>query len=125
MLEHSLDKLKGIKGYLGSAIADYKGEILLSHTNDMNISKEDFAIIMGTINDIFRDAHTASASLDLGQNKEMTVETETASIITLCSGIDSKVHIHIFAIFDKDGNSALGRLTLKKILPKVVEEIAS
>ena len=123
MLNNALDRLKDIKGYMGSAICDYKGEVLVEDIATLDTSKEDYEIIMGTFNDIFRDAHKASRSLDLGRTEEMTIETEKSTIITVCSGEETRAHIHLYAIFDKDGNANLGKLTLKKIVPAVLDEL--
>ncbi len=41
-----------------------------------------------------------------------------------CSGEESRVHLHMFAVFQADGNVALGKMALKKTLPKAVEMLA-
>ena len=125
MLDNVLDRLKDIKGYMGSAVCDYKGEILVSDIATFDMSSDDYQIIMGTFNDIFRDAHKASRSLELGRTDEMTIETENSTMVTVCSGTESRAHIHLFAIFDKEGNASLGRMTLKKIIPEVLKQLTA
>ncbi len=125
MLDKVLDRLKDIKGYMGSAVCDYKGEVLVADIASFDMSSDDYQIIMGTFNDIFRDAHKASRSLDLGRTEEMTIETERSTMVTVCSGTDARAHIHLYAIFDKEGNSNLGKMTLKKIVPEVLKELTA
>jgi len=125
MLDKVLDRLKDIKGYMGSAICDYKGEILVADIASFDATRDEYEIIMGTFNDIFRAAQKASKSLDLGRTYDMTIETEQSTIVTICSGEDARVHIHLYAIFDKEGNANLGKLTLKKIVPIVLNELTA
>ncbi len=125
MLDTVLDRLKDIKGYMGSAVCDYKGEVLVSDIADFDMDEDEYQIIMGTFNDIFRDAHKASDSLELGRTEEMSIETANSTIITVCSGVESRAHIHLYAIFTKEGNANLGKLTLKKIVPVVLDALTA
>ena len=122
MLEGKLDSLKGINGYKASAIADYTGEILIS---DIGNLKGDLALSAGTMNDIFRTAHKATKDLELGITQTMTIHTPEAVILMGCSGEDARAHIHLFAVFDKDGNQALAKLAMNKLIPEVVEELSA
>ena len=54
----------------------------------------------------------------------MEIHTEKSVVLMGCSGEDARVHVHIFAVFSKDGNVALGKMGLKKILPKAVEMLS-
>ena len=121
MLDDKLDSLKSINGYKGAAIADYTGEILVSDTGSI---KGDLAMSAATFNDIFRSAHKASKDLDLGLTETMQILTSDGIVMMACSGEDARVHIHVFAIFEKDGNQALAKMALKKLVPQIVDELA-
>ena len=121
MLENKLDSLKQVNGYKGAAISDYTGEVLIS---DVAQLEGDLEITSATFNDIFRSAHKASKELGLGVTQTMQIMTEDGIVIMSCSGEESRVHIHVFVILDKDGNQALAKMALKKLVPEIVEELA-
>ena len=121
MLDDKLDALKKINGYKGAAISDYTGDILTSDTGSL---KGDLALSAATFNDIFRSAHQASKDLDLGVTQTMQILTEEGIVMMACSGEASRVHIHVFVILEKDGNQALAKMALNKLVPEIVEEIA-
>lgn len=118
MDETILDGLSSVKGYLGGAISNYTGECLVCDAAKLSGNLEETS---ATFNDIFRDAHSISKNLKLGATEIMEVHTEKAVILMGCSGEESRVHLHIFAVFSADGNVALGKMAIKKILPKAVE----
>ena len=78
-----------------------------------------------TMNDIFRTAHKATKDLHLGKTQTMSINTPESVILMACSGEDSRAHIHVFAIFAKDGNHALGRMTIEKSIPKILDALES
>ncbi len=121
MLDDKLDALKKINGYKGAAISDYTGEILVSDTGSL---QGDLALSAATFNDIFRSAHQASKDLGLGVTHTMQIMTEEGIVMMACSGEESRVHIHVFAILEKDGNQALAKMALNKLVPDIVEELA-
>ena len=121
MLDDKLDALKSVNGYKGSAISDYTGEILAA---DVGSIKGDLALSAATFNDIFRSAHKASKDLDLGVTKTMQLMTEDGIVMMACSGEDARAHIHVFAILEKDGNQALAKMALNKMVPEIVDELA-
>jgi len=121
MLDDKLDSLKSVNGYKGSAIADYTGEVLVS---DIGSIKGDLEMSAATFNDIFRSAHKASKDLDLGMTETMQIMTSEGIVMMACSGEDARAHIHVFAIFEKDGNQALAKMALKKLVPQIVDELA-
>jgi predicted regulator of Ras-like GTPase activity (Roadblock/LC7/MglB family) len=121
MDESILEDLAAVKGYLGSAISNYTGECLICDADKLTGNLEE---VSATFNDIFRDSHAVSKRLSLGSTQIMEIHTEKAVILMGCSGEDSRVHLHMFAVFKSDGNVALGKMTLKRILPKAVEMLS-
>ena len=122
MWEGKLDSLKGINGYKAAAVADYTGEILMY---DSGTLKGDLAFSAATMNDIFRAAHKASKDLNLGATSIMAINTKDAVVLMACSGEDSRAHIHLFAIFDREGNQALAKMTMEKLIPQIVNELSA
>lgn len=120
-LENHLESFKSIKGYKASGIMTFTGEMLAVDSTD---SKVDLDIVGATFNDIFRSAHEASNKIGLGACNETVITTPNGHIIMGCSGVQSKVHFHTIVVMDKDGNQALAKMTLEKMLPKVMDELA-
>lgn len=121
MDETVLEDLASVKGYLGGAINNYTGECLVCDAAKLSGNLEE---VSATFNDVFRDAHKISNTLKLGATEIMEIHTEKSVVLMGCSGEDARVHVHIFAVFSKDGNVALGKMGLKKILPKAVEMLS-
>ncbi len=121
MDETIMEGLSSVKGYMGGAINNYTGECLVCDAARLSGNLEE---VSATFNDIFRDSHKISQNLKLGATEIMEIYTEKAVVLMGCSGEESRVHLHIFAIFSNDGNVALGKMALKKILPKAVEMLA-
>lgn len=120
-LESYLQGLKEIKGYKAAGIMNYTGEMLVSDTTDTNI---DLDIVGATFNDIFRSAHDASKKIGLDTCKETVINTPKGVIIMRCSGVEAKSHFHIIAILAADGNQALMKMQIEKIVAPVMEELA-
>jgi len=121
MLNTSLfDDIKQIYGYLGVGISEYTGEILL-YDNKTDATRLEEAGLL--FNDIFRNTHSLSKQLELGQIETMELVASNAKLVMACSGENSPMHLHAFAIFKKDGNIALAKLILPKILKKAVAKL--
>ncbi len=120
-LESYLERFKKINGYKASAIMNFTGEILAQDSNDPNI---DLGLVGATFNDIFRTAHEASDKIGLEACREAAISTPKGIIIMRCSGIKAKVHYHTIAIFSADGNQALAKMEMEKMIPAVMEELA-
>ena len=120
-LESYLERFKKINGYKASAIMNFTGEILAQDSNDPHI---DLGLVGATFNDIFRTAHEASDKIGLEACREAAISTPKGIIIMRCSGVKSKVHYHTIAIFSADGNQALAKMEMAKMIPQVMEELA-
>ncbi len=120
-IETILSELRGIKGYKSSGLMDFTGELLISDSAD---ESTDLELASATFNDIFRGAHEASEKVGLEATTEMILNTPNGIIIILCSGVDSEPHLHLIAVLEKDGNQALAKMTMKKLMPKFVTELS-
>ena len=120
-IDTSLEELKGIKGYIASGIMTFTGEPLASHSTNARVNLEAVGAIF---NDIFRNAHEACGKIGLEAARVMTLQTPKGVIVMECSGVNSRAHLHFIAVLEETGNHALARMTLEKIVPKVVDEMA-
>jgi len=119
--ESIFNDIKQINGYLGVGISQYTGELLLLDKANDNINLEETSVIF---NDVFRSSHSLSKKLSLGKTQIMEITTDNAKILMACSGENSSVHLHVFAIFKNDGNVALAKMILPRILNKSVTELS-
>ncbi|SHO81606.1 hypothetical protein MNB_SV-15-153 [hydrothermal vent metagenome] len=119
--ESILENIGNVKGYIASGITTASGELIVSDTHKL---KTDFSEVAATFNDIFADSHTVAGAMGLGIAKLMELQTESAVVLMSCSGEDSRIHLHGFAIFAKDGNITLAKMALKKIMPLAVDGLA-
>jgi predicted regulator of Ras-like GTPase activity (Roadblock/LC7/MglB family) len=119
--ESIFNEIKQINGYLGVGISQYTGELLLIDKLSDNINLEETSVIF---NDVFRSSHSLSQKLSLGKTEIMEITTENAKILMACSGENSSLHLHVFTIFKNDGNVALAKMILPRILNKSVAELS-
>lgn len=120
-LEKNIESLRGINGYKAAALMNFTGEILAADSVDGQV---DLANVGAVFNDIFRAAHEAAGSVGLDVCNELTIKTPNGLIIMTCSGIGAPVHFHLIAVLDKDGNQALAKMKLDKLIPIIMEELS-
>ena len=120
-LEKHLHGLKEVKGFKAAGIMNYTGEMLASESEDTNI---DLTLVGATFNDIFRSAHEASKKIGLDACKETVISTPKGVVVMRCSGVDAKSHFHIIGIMANDGNQALMKMQIEKMVPAVMDELA-
>jgi predicted regulator of Ras-like GTPase activity (Roadblock/LC7/MglB family) len=119
-LESILEILRGIKGYKGSGIMDFTGETIAADCLDSNLN---LASIGAVFNDVFRSAHEKAECSGLRACNELTLKTQDAIIIICGSGAESAVPFHLIAVLDKDGNQALAKIQLARIIPLAAQEL--
>ncbi|MBI5549597.1 MAG: hypothetical protein HY901_37400 [Deltaproteobacteria bacterium] len=119
-LEKQLQSLREINGYKASGIMSYTGEALAVDSNDPNI---DLVLVGATFNDIFRSAHDASKKIGLDACKETIISTPKGVVVMRCTGVDAKAHLHIIGILAADGNQALLKMQMEKMVKPVIDEI--
>jgi CheY-like chemotaxis protein/predicted regulator of Ras-like GTPase activity (Roadblock/LC7/MglB family) len=119
-LESHLQDFREIKGYVASGIMDFTGEILASHSAN---PKVDLAAVGAVFNDIFRSAHEASSKIGMVACRNMVLNTPRGIIVMECSGVDAARHIHMITVLEEGGNQALVKVTIGKVLPKIVADL--
>lgn len=100
---------------------NFTGEMLVSDSIDPQINLD---TIGSAFNDIFLVAHEVTTEVGLKTATEICFETPQQLILMICSGRDAKAHIHLLTILDKEGNLALVRMTMGKLLPRLMEDEA-
>lgn len=119
-LETHLADLKEVKGYKASGILNFTGEILVGDSIDPNI---DVAYLGATFNDIFRTAHTACEKIGLEPCREATFVAPLGIVVIRCSGAKSRVHFHVLSVVAADGNQALAKMKMERMVQPVMDEL--
>ena len=120
-LEDMLAEIKGVNGYVASAIMDFTGEMLATNSTSTNI---DLQVAGATFNDIFRAAHVAAGKVGFKSANDLVIQTPEGVIVMMCTGVEQKAHLHLITILAKDGNQALAKMAMHKIAPRAMESLA-
>ena len=121
MVDISLfDELSKVNGYMGAVLSDFTGEILVSDASKVKSLDETSM----RFNEDFRSIHEITDKLGLGHTKNMQIDADNAIIVMVCSGVDSRVHLHAFVIMTRDGSVALAKMALKNLVEKAAAELA-
>ena len=123
--EQSMKKIKGINGYLGSAVLNFAGETLYMDENDTGM---DIAYSASIFNDAFR--MMSESSLDVGFSEASFVETKThdGHVFLINSAGeqmgDNFSKINVFSVFRDDGNIALAKMVIDKVSKNISKEMS-
>ena len=120
-LKGFIEELKNINGYKASAIMNFTGEILESDSKDAKI---DLNFLCAMFNDIFLSAHKVCEKVGFDDTLETIIVTPKGIVHMRCSGTRSKTHIHVISILEPDGNQALMKMEMERMMPALIAELA-
>jgi len=119
-LDNYLSELREVNGYMAAGIMNYTGEMLAMDSADKNI---DLGIVGATFNDIFREAHEASKKIGLDACCETAINTPKGVVVMRCSGVDAEAHFHMIGVLSAEGNQALMKMKMEKMVPSIMGEL--
>ena len=119
-LENMFVSLRRIKGYQTAALMNFSGEILLADSVETDMELENIGPVF---NDVFRTAEEAAEKVGLASCVELVLKTPDGLVVMSCSGSAAPVHFHLIALLDKDGNQALTKMQLAKLVPQIMKEL--
>jgi len=118
-LEVHLKELRVIKGYTASSILSAAGEALARDTTSASPNVDE-ALVAMLCNDVFGLSHECVERLDPSDECiEVDIITRDEVLILVCSGKAAKSHIHCACHLTRDGNVALARMMIDKLLKTV------
>ncbi len=120
-LENMFTNLRCIKGYKTAALMNFSGEILIADALDA--ATYDLENIGPVFNDVFRSAEEAAQKIGLNACIELVMRTASGLVVMCCSGMGASVHFHLIALLDKDGNQALTKMQMAKLVPLILQEL--
>ncbi len=117
-LELLLKDLRSVKGYAGSGITTFTGEVIAGDSADPSLN---LPLIAALTNDVLRSAHEVAEKFAGTDCEETFIHSTGGSVLMRCTGKRSKAHLHIGCVLKADGNTALARMTMEKIAAKAAE----
>ncbi len=120
-LENMFTSLRCIKGYKTAALMNFSGEILIADSADA--TDYDLENIGPIFNDVFRSAEESSERIGLNACIELVMKTPRGLVVMCCSGLGASIHFHLIALLDKDGNQALTKMQMAKLVPIILKEL--
>ncbi len=122
-LKDQMKKLKGVKGYLGSAILNKGGETLYIDEEGTN---NDIAYSASIFNDAFMEI--SESSLDIGFSATNMLEARTTDghvfLVKTIKADEITGHLTFFAIFKDNGNVPLAKMVIDRSAVRIIKEIS-
>jgi len=114
-----LNEFKKIKGYMAAGIMNAKGEIEASDTSDKHIALSEMSVVFHAL---FRFVKTINHKIGAGSTKELFCNASAGMILVAFTPSDFNTSIYAFAIFKSGSNRTLVKLTLDKIIFKIISQ---
>ena len=118
-LKKHLEKLSGIKGYLGSGVFTPNGEMLEGTSMISGIHQE---LAGAAINDTLLHAQDMTEDIGMGRADFLQIDSDMGTVITRCYNDNKDIHFHAVLYLKRDGNIAMGKLLLKKAIEGLAKE---
>ncbi|GEM_PF-6335811 len=122
MLEGKLDSLKSIGGYQASAITDYTGDLL---TADFGQIREALEKTTAGVAKLYTTAEKTGKDLKIGNVRSVVITTAERVILIASTGEDARARIYAVVILDRNGNRALARPAIEKLLEDSLKALSA
>ncbi len=109
----ALAGLKEIAGYRGSAVVDPAGEVLIQDSVEPDL---DLDLVAAVAVDLIRSAGGVAKRTGLGECREVLLSAGGGTL--LCISPDRE-EFHALVLLGANGNRAMAKITLKKIMPSL------
>jgi len=113
-----LNELKKINGYIAAGIMNAKGDIEAGDTSEKRIVLADMSAIFHAL---FRLVKTINHKIGAGGAKELFCNASAGMILVAFTPSDFNTSVYAFAIFKSGSNRTLIKLTLDKIIYKIID----
>jgi len=112
-----LNEFKKINGYKAAGIMNAKGEIEAGDTSDKQIVLAEMRTVFHAL---FRFVKTINHKIGAGGTKELFCKASEGMILVAFTPSDFYTSVYAFAIFQSGSNQTLIKLTLDKIIYKII-----
>ena len=117
-ISEKLAPLREVSGYLGAGVFTPQGEMLEGTTD---ISGIQFVEAGSLIHDTLKDAKDVSKKIGFGILDLIQLYTELGIVFAKCYN-QGNLHFHTIMVIKNDGNIAMARLKLNKVVDSLVSE---
>ncbi len=113
-----LDMLKEINGYLGSGVFTPQGEMLEGTSDISGIRFEEAGSL---IHDALKDSKSMADHIGFGNLNLLQLYTQLGIVFAKCYN-QGNLHFHTILVIKNDGNIAMARLKLNKVVDALISE---
>jgi len=117
-IKDSLIQLEEVNGYLGAGVFTPQGELL---EGVADISGIHFETAGSQVHDTLLSAQSMSKEAGFGVASTIQVDTELGIVFAKCFN-EGGVHFHTVLVLKNDGNVAMAKLKLKKVVEAIKAE---
>jgi predicted regulator of Ras-like GTPase activity (Roadblock/LC7/MglB family) len=116
-----LTGLRGVAGYRGAAVLDDAGDVLVQDAVERDLDMELFAAM---VLDLIRSGRRVSGETALGFPRELILSAERGVLLCVSPTPAAGESFHALVLMGPDGNRAMAKISLKKILPALEAALA-
>jgi CheY-like chemotaxis protein len=117
-IERMMAELLTVEGYLGSAILDWSGRLLASHSTKREVDARAFAHV---VQPFLVGAHEVCALTGLDPCRSVTIISPSGVLLTECGPDRQQGHLHAVILLENATNIALARWAIEKLLQRLDE----
>jgi hypothetical protein len=117
-LDKHLVKIKSIKGFMGVGVFTATGEFLAGNANISGIHQE---LAGAGINDALLHVQEITEELGMGRANMVQIDAGVGKIVAKCHN-KGGVHFHTVVYIAPDGNVAMAKLLLEKVIVNLAGE---
>lgn len=114
-----MNELVDIKGYKASAIMTCEGELL--YINSTKYATGNLNLLMEALNGFFEQTCGLAEKSGFVSCGEVSLQTGADVVVIRCSGQDCLVGIRLLVLVEDQGNVAIMRRRLGKLLPQIMQ----
>lgn len=114
-----MNELVDIKGYKASAIMTCEGELL--YLNSTDYATGNLSPLMEALNGFFEQTCDIAEKSGFVSCGEVSLQTGADVVVIRCSGQDCLVGIRLLVLVEEQGNVAIMRRRLSKLLPQIMQ----
>ena len=117
-IRDSLSELEKVNGYLGAGVFTPQGELL---EGVADISGIHFETAGSQVHDMLLSSQNMAKETGFGSANMIQIDTELGIVFAKCFN-DGATHFHTVLVIKNDGNVAMAKLKLKKVVETIKAE---
>ncbi|MCK4508246.1 MAG: response regulator [Desulfuromonadales bacterium] len=126
-MKESLARLKDLDGFIAAGAFSAEGEMLAEvSSSDMHLAE-----VGALANDVLLKAQKSTDIMGVGRGNVVHIAAPKANILVRClnentdysSNEAGRAHVHLVLVMEADGNIALGKMLVEKVILQVAESV--